>query len=58
MQTGSVIRTYGDFDGVMVPTETEFIMPAHSMSQVMTMDAVEYDTLEEKVFELPPKFVE
>ena len=58
MQIISVIRSYGKFDGVLIPTETEIIMPAHKMSQVMTVDQVEYDTLEESDFDLPPEIAE
>ncbi len=58
MQIISVIRTYRDFGGLLIPTETEVIFPAHNMSQIMTVQRVEYDTLEETVFALPPEIVE
>ncbi len=58
MQIITVIRSYREFGGLLVPTNTEAIMPSRKMSPVMTVEAVEYDTLEESFFELPPEIVE
>jgi len=55
MRIITVIRSYGEFGDLKYATESELIMPEHSMSQVVAVESVEYDTLEDEAFDLPPE---
>ena len=53
IEATTVVSEYGKFGAIMVPTK--IIQRAMGMTQVMTILSVEYDTVADSVFAMPPE---
>ncbi len=51
IEATNVVVEYGDFGGIMVPVKA--IQKAMGIESVVTITSVEYDVVDEAVFELP-----